>query len=160
MVSETKADINTAAASTTPNSRNKRPTKPCKNITGKKTMASVIEVEITAKKISLLPSSAALRMGMPSSSFRKIFSVTTMPSSTTKPVASTIPSKVKILIEKPDMYMIKKVATSEMGISINGRTAINQLRKKMKITSTTSVKAMMSVSFTSAKDCRMVAVLS
>ena len=30
-----------------------------------------MEVEIMAKKISLLPSSAALRMGIPSSSLRK-----------------------------------------------------------------------------------------
>ena len=55
----------------------------------------MIDVEITAKKISLLPSTAALRIGKPFSSFLKIFSVTTMPSSTTKPVASTIPSSVK-----------------------------------------------------------------
>ena len=54
-------------------------------------------------------------------------------------------------MEKPAMYMMKKVAISEIGISINGRIAISQLRKKKKITSTTSTKAMMSVSFTSAK---------
>ena len=51
--------------------------------------------------------------------------------------------------------MIKKVAISEIGISINGLNAINQLRKKKKITSTTSIKAMISVSFTSDNDCRM-----
>jgi hypothetical protein len=45
---------------TTPNSTNKRPTNPCKNRIGKKTTAKVIEVEITAKKISFDPSTAAL----------------------------------------------------------------------------------------------------
>src|SRR3954463_13847905 len=113
MVSDTKADIRTAAASTTPNSLNSLPTNPCKNITGLNTTASVREVEITAKNISLLPSNAARGTDIPSSIFLKIFSVTTIPSSTTSPVANTIPSNVKMLIEKPETYIIKKVATND-----------------------------------------------
>ena len=35
---------------TTPNSRNRLPTKPSRNITGKNTAAKVMEMEITAKK--------------------------------------------------------------------------------------------------------------
>src|SRR6476659_7907853 len=160
MVKDTKAEINTAAASVTPNSRNNLPTKPSKNITGKNTTASVMEVEITAKKISLLPSNAAWRIGIPCSNFRKIFSVTTIPSSTTKPVASTIPSSVSTLMEKPARYITKNVATNEIGMSINGRMAVSQLRKKKKITSTTKAKEMMSVSSTSLSDWRMFLVLS
>jgi hypothetical protein len=60
---------------------------------------------------------------MPSSSFLKMFSVTTIPSSTTRPVARTIASKVKTLIEKPEMYIIKKQETREIGMSIKGRTS-------------------------------------
>ena len=56
--------------------------------------------------------------------------------------------------------MIKKVAISEIGISINGRMAISQFRKKKKITSTTSAKAMINVSSTSLNDCRIFLVLS
>ena len=48
-VRETKADINTAPATTIPNSRNRRPTKPSKNIMGRNMTAIVIEVAITAK---------------------------------------------------------------------------------------------------------------
>ena len=160
MVSETKADIRTAAATTTPNSRKRLPVNPCKKITGRNTTASVMEVEMTAKKISLLPSKAALLMDNPSSILRKIFSVTTMPSSTTKPVAKTIASKVSTLIEKPARYIIKKVAISDMGISISGRMAINQFLKKKKITSTTNEKEMIKVSFTSFSDCLTFLVLS
>ena len=149
MVNETKADIKTAAATVIPNSLNKLPTKPCKKITGKNTTASVIEVEITAKNISLLPSSAALLIGNPSSSFLNMFSVTTIPSSTTRPVASTIPRSVNTLMENPKMYMIKNVAMSEIGMSIIGRIAINQFLKKKKITSTTSVNEISRVSSTS-----------
>ena len=134
--------------------------KPCKKITGINTTASVIEVDITAKKISLLPSLAACFKGKPSSNFLKIFSVTTIPSSTTKPVASTIASKVNTFIEKPAMYMIKKVAISEIGISIKGLMAISQFLKKKKITSTTNPNEIKIVSFTSVKARRIVLVLS
>ena len=160
MVRDTKAEINTAAARVTPNSLNNLPTNPSRKITGKNTTASVKEVDITAKNISLLPSSAAFRIGSPSSSFRKIFSVTTIPSSTTNPVANTIPNKVNILMENPNRYMIKKVAISEMGISINGRSAISQLRKKKNITKTTSEKEIIKVSFTSLSERRIISVLS
>src|SRR4051794_25915598 len=152
MVSDTNADINTALASTTPNSLNNLPTNPSRNITGKNTIASVVEVDITAKKISLLPSNAAFLIGNPCSSLRNIFSVTTIPSSTTKPVPSTIPSNVKMLMENPARYMIKNVATSEIGISIKGRSAISQLRKNINITSTTNPNAIPSVSSTSEID--------
>ena len=118
-------------------------------MTGKNTTASVIEVDITAKNISLLPSSAALRIGKPNSSFLNIFSVTTIPSSTTSPVANTIPSSVSTFMENPKMYITKNVAMSEIGISIIGRIAISQFRKKKKITSTTSVNEISRVSSTS-----------
>ena len=114
-----------------------------------KTTANVIEVETTAKNISLLPSLAASLIGKPSSNFLKIFSVTTMPSSTTSPVANTIASNVNTLMEKPAKYIIKKVAIKEIGISIKGRIAINQFLKKKKITNTTNAKEITMVSFTS-----------
>ena len=120
----------------------------------------MIEVEITAKNISLLPSMAACLIGIPFSNLLKIFSVTTMPSSTTSPVASTMASSVKILMENPEKYIIKKVATSEIGMSISGRIAINQSLKKKKITSTTSVKEIINVSSTSLSDLRILVVLS
>ena len=63
-------------------------------------------------------------------------------------------------MENPAMYMMKNVATSEMGISIKGRIAISQSRKKKKITSTTNPKEMNKVSFTSLIDFRMFTVLS
>jgi hypothetical protein len=55
-LSETNAEIKTAPATTIPNSLNKLPTKPCINTMGKNTIANVIEVDMTAKKISSEPS--------------------------------------------------------------------------------------------------------
>ncbi|MNE33639.1 hypothetical protein D3C80_1273220 [compost metagenome] len=114
---------------TTPNSLNNRPTKPSKKITGRKTAAKVIEIEITAKKISFEPLIAASIGDMPSSTFLKIFSVTTIPSSTTKPVAKTIAKSVNTLIENPKSHMMKNVAINETGMSISGRKAIDQFLK-------------------------------
>ncbi len=114
---------------TTPNSLNNRPTKPSKNITGRKTAANVIEIEITAKKISFDPFIAASIGDIPSSTFLKIFSVTTIPSSTTNPVANTIANNVNTLIENPKSHIIKNVAIKETGISINGRKAMAQSLK-------------------------------
>src|SRR5690606_10414215 len=104
-------------------------TNPSRKITGKNTAAKVTEIEITAKKISLEPLIAACIGGIPSSTFLKIFSVTTIPSSTTKPVANTMAKSVNTLIENPHKYMMKKVAINETGISINGRKAIDQFLK-------------------------------
>ena len=114
---------------TIPNSRKSCPTNPSKKIIGRKTAANVTEIEIIAKKISFEPLMAASMGDMPSSTFLKIFSVTTIPSSTTKPVANTIANKVNTLMEKPKIYMIKKVAINETGISINGRNAMAQSLK-------------------------------
>ncbi|MNI62951.1 hypothetical protein D3C85_985690 [compost metagenome] len=88
-----------------------------------------MEIEITAKKISFDPFMAASKGDMPSSTFLKIFSVTTIPSSTTKPVASTMASKLNTFIEKPKAYMIKNVKISDTGISINGLKAMAQSLK-------------------------------
>lgn len=53
------AEISTAAANTTPNSRKRLPTKPSRKITGRNTAARVTEMEITAYIISSDPFMAA-----------------------------------------------------------------------------------------------------
>ncbi len=89
-----------------------------------------------------------------------MFSVTTMPSSTTSPVASTIASRVSTLIEYPSRYMTKNVPMSETGMSMSGRNAMAQSRKNRKMMRMTSRSAMSSVSSTSLSDCRTNRVLS
>ena len=149
IVSDTNAEIKTATEITIPNSLNKLPTKPCKKITGRNTTANVIEVDTTTKNISLEPSIAAFRIGNPDSNFLKIFSVTTMPSSTTSPVASTIANNVRMLMLKPAKYITKKVAINEIGMSIKGRMAIKIFLKNKKMTITTRLNEINKVSATS-----------
>ncbi len=66
-VRETTALMSTEPATTTPNSRNKRPVRPERNTTGRKTAASVTVVLMMAKVISLLPRWPASTGSMPPS---------------------------------------------------------------------------------------------
>ena len=86
--------------------------------------------------------------------------MTTIPSSTTKPVARTIAKSVRILILKPQIYITKNVAINEIGISINGLIAIKIFLKKKKITNTTRLKEINNVSITSLILLRTFFVLS
>ncbi len=115
---------------------------------------------MTAKKISLEPLMAASIGDMPSSTFLKMFSVTTIPSSTTKPVAKTIANSVSTFTEKPHKYMMKNVAINDTGMSISGRKAIDQSRKNKKIIKITKITEISNVSATSTIDFLMKTVLS
>ena len=86
-MSETIIETKIATLSTTANSRNSRPTIPPISSSGMKTATSETLIDRTVKLISLAPSSAASRGFMPASMWRVMFSITTIASSTTKPVA-------------------------------------------------------------------------
>ena len=77
-------------------------------------------VATTAKPISRLPSTAAISAGSPSSMRRMMFSSTTIASSTTRPIASTAPSRVSTLIENPAMIITMAAAMIETGIVMAG----------------------------------------
>ena len=66
-VRATKPDTTTAAETVRANSRKSRPVVPLMKATGTKTAATVIVMAITANAISLLPSNAACRGGIPCS---------------------------------------------------------------------------------------------
>ena len=99
---------------------------------------------MTAKPISLVPSIAAGIGRMPCSMRRWMFSSTTMPtmaSSTTRPMASTIASRVSVLMVKPIASSSVKVAISEIGMVTIGISEARSERRKKTITSTTSTIA-------------------
>ena len=52
--------------------------------------------------------------------WRAMFSMTTIASSTTSPVASVSPKSVIVLIENPKIFMTKNVPISETGIVAAG----------------------------------------
>ena len=85
--------------------------------------------------IGPVTSDMALRVaasgGNPASSWRSTFSTTTIASSTTRPIASTMPSRLSMFSEKPQTSITASVATSETGIAIVGMMVARQLCRKM-----------------------------
>ena len=89
-----------------------------------------------------------------------MFSITTIASSTTKPVAMVSAISVRLLMLKPAMYMTPNVPTSESGTATLGMRVALALRRKTKITSTTRTTASSSSNMTSCTEARIVTVRS
>ena len=96
-VSETTIDTAIEATRVTVNSMKKAPIIPGANRIGMNTAISDSVIETMVKAISLAPSSAASSRFMPASRWRMMFSITTMASSTTKPMAITSASRLRLL---------------------------------------------------------------
>ena len=88
-VSETSAEITTAAVSVTENSRSSITSMLLPNSSGANTATSDKVIDTTVKPISPTPVSEACNGVWPRSMWRTMFSITTMASSTTKPMHST-----------------------------------------------------------------------
>ena len=80
---------------------------------------------------------------------RWMFSITTMASSTTRPVASTMPNSVSVLIEKFSSLMKANAPTSDTGIVTAGISVLRQSCRKTNITIMTKMMASTSVFSTS-----------
>ena len=115
----------------------------------------------TAPKTSRIASIEARRADFPYSLMcRSMFSITTMASSTTMPVARTMPKSVRVLIEKSKTLMNANVPTSETGMVIVGMIVLRQFWRNRNITRTTRPIASASVMSTSLIDSRTTATLS
>ncbi|MDT4852306.1 hypothetical protein FQZ97_865310 [compost metagenome] len=140
-VSATKPETTTAPASASANSANRRPVRPGVKASGAYTAASVSVIATMAKPISRAPWMAASKGFMPSSMCRKMFSSITIASSTTRPMASTRASSVRVLMEKPNSAISANEPIRLTGMVINGMTDARSVRRKTKITSATSTMA-------------------
>ncbi len=140
-VSATKPETITAPASVSANSVNSRPVRPGVKASGAYTAASVSVIATTAKLISLAPFSAAWKGSSPSSMWRKMFSSTTMASSTTRPMASTSASSVSVLMVKPAAAMMPKAPIRLTGMVTIGMIDARIVRRNTNTTSATSTTA-------------------
>ena len=84
-----------------------------------------------------------------------MFSSITMASSTTRPIASTIASSVNVLIVNPNAYINPNAPIRDTGIVTIGMSVARRLRRKRKMTSTTSAMASTIVSNTDPIDFSM-----
>ena len=97
----------------------------------------------------------------PSSSItRSTFSTTTMASSTSRPMASTMPNMVSVLMEKPKASSTPKVPSSTTGTAMVGISVARKFCRKRYITRKTSTMASTSVFTTSSIESRTKGVVS
>jgi hypothetical protein len=109
------------------------------NATGTKMTTSDSVVAMTASPISWVAAIAASRGAAPfSSMYRKMFSITTMASSMTIPVASESASMVMLLSENSNARMTANVPMIEIGMASAEMTVARQLRMKNSTTSAAS----------------------
>ena len=86
---------------------------------------------MTALVTSLIPLEAASRGDRCCCSITRVmFSMTTMASSTTRPVARVSPNKVSVLMEKPNSLTKAKVPTRETGMVIAGMSVERSVWRK------------------------------
>ena len=134
---------------------------PGKKATGTNTATSTMPITTTAPNTSRMASMAARYELLPSSAmWRSMFSITTIASSTTMPVASTIPNSVSVLIEKPNSLTKAKVPTSDTGMVMVGMSVLRQFCRNRNITRTTRAIASSRVISTSLIDSRTTPTLS
>ena len=89
-----------------------------------------------------------------------MFSIITMASSTTKPVAMVSAISVRLFRLKPQSHITANVPTSDSGTATAGMMVARRLRRKTKITAMTSTIESSSSICTSSTDARMVVVRS
>ena len=126
-----------------------RPATPGMKATGTKTAISTAVVAMMGPVTSLIALRAACNGGRPASSWRSTFSTTTIASSTTRPIASTMPSRLSMFSEKPSISMTTSVAISDTGMAMVGMIVVRQFCRKMNTTATTRARASASVISTS-----------
>src|SRR5260221_405456 len=160
-VSALNAEIATENAIVSANWRNKIPVVPGNNATGTNTATSTNDVATTAPATSFIATDAALCGSvMPSAMCRSTFSITTIASSTTSPVASVMPNSVNVLMENPNALIKINVPTNDTGMVIAGMNVLRQSCKNKKMTIITSAIACSSVIITSRIDSLTTLVVS
>ena len=137
-VSATMPDSTTAITSVTANCLNISPVTPPRNATGTKTAHSTSTMAISAPATCRMARSAASLAESPSLAMRRsVFSMTTMASSTTMPIASTSANSVSTLMVNPSSRRPRNVPTTLTGTASIGMSVARQLCRKMNTTRVT-----------------------
>ena len=159
-MSELNVEITVAEAIVSANCRKNWPVIPEMNAQGMKTEESTRPTAITGADTSLIALIVAARGLRPCSMWCSTDSTTTIASSTTMPIASTNPKRVKLFSEKPITSITANVPTMPTGTAIKGMIADRQFCRNTRTTSATKTTESSSVLNTSLIDSRMNGVVS
>ena len=110
-----------------------------------KTATSETLIDSTVKPISRAPSSDASSGDRPASRCRMMFSITTMASSTTKPVAMVSAISDKLSRLYPARYIAPNVPINETGTATLGMNVARRSRRNTKTTRITRATEISSV---------------
>ena len=111
------------------------------NASGTNTASSTSAIAMIGPDTSRMARYVASRGVRPDSMLRSTFSTTTIASSTTMPMASTSPNRLRALIEKPSACSAAKVPTTDTGTASSGMMDARQVCRNRITTSTTSAIA-------------------
>src|SRR5215831_14838052 len=153
VVRETTSDTPIATLKVTANSRKSLPTIPPIISKGMKTATSDVLIDKTVNPISAAPLNVACRTPIARSTYRVMFSNTTIASSTTNPVEMARAIRDRLSRLYPSRYITPNVPTSESGTAILGMMVARTVRKNTNTTMTTSaieISSVVSISFTDA----------
>ena len=129
------------------------PVEPPKKAMGTNTADSTRAMPTRAPVIWVMDLRVASSGESPSSLIsRSTFSTTTMASSTSKPMASTRPNMVRVLMEKPKAAMTPKVPSSTTGTAMVGIRVARKFCRNRYMTQNTRKMASISVCTTSSMD--------
>src|SRR5580704_108137 len=160
-VSALNSEIAIENAMVRENCRYRIPVVPGKNDTGTNTEISTSEVATTALATSAMAAEVAACVSLsPWLMCRCTFSMTTIASSTTSPVAKVIPNSVSELTEKSKILMKAKVPIRDTGIVTAGMIVARQSNRNRKITMMTMRMASSSVVTTSLTESPTTVVVS
>ena len=152
-VSATIPDSTTAMTIVIANCLNIPPVTPPVNATGTNTATSDSTIATSAPATCRMARSAATFADTFSvAMMRSTFSITTMASSTTMPIASTRANNVSTLIEKPRIQRPRNVPITLTGTASIGISVARQLWRNTNTTQATSSIASSSVNTTSLID--------
>ena len=137
------------------------PTDPPKNAIGMNTAESTIAIPTSAPVICDIDLRVASLGDSPSSLItRSTFSTTTIASSTSRPIASTTPNIVRVLMLNPNAARTPKVPSSTTGTAIVGMSVARKFWRKRYMTRNTRRIASTSVFTTSSIESRTNGVVS
>src|ERR1019366_1253865 len=117
-------------------------------------------IDKTVKPISSAPLGAAAIGCMPVSRWRVMFSITTIASSTTNPVAMVSAINERLSSVYPIRYIAPNVAMMDTGTDMLGMNVDQPLRRKMNTTRTTRQMETITLRCASLSDSRVVVVRS
>ena len=159
-VSALNAEMSMEMAMVTANCWNSVPVMPGSSREGRNTAASTRAMAMTGPDTSSMAAKAAWRGVRPRSMWDSTASTTTMASSTTRPMASTMPMRQMVFNVKPRRGNSAKVAMMETGTAMAGISVARQPCRKTNTTRTTSRRASTSVCSISSMEARTASVVS